>query len=66
LRTSCGRTRWSVSAWSSATTAPFIGCLITLDAEALPGWLEGRDRPTGTAVAELVHDSEVVAEIQKA
>jgi long-chain acyl-CoA synthetase len=45
---------------------PFIGCLITLDAEALPGWLEGRKRPTDTPVADLVDDPEVVAEIQAA
>jgi long-chain acyl-CoA synthetase len=43
---------------------PFIGCLITLDAEALPGWLEGRGRPADTPVADLVNDPEVVAEIQ--
>ncbi|RBY95729.1 long-chain fatty acid--CoA ligase [Blastococcus sp. TF02-8] len=45
---------------------PFIGCLITLDAEALPGWLEGKGRPTTTPLAELVEDPEVVAEIQSA
>jgi len=43
---------------------PFIGCLITLDAEALPGWLESRGRPADTSVADLVNDPEVVAEIQ--
>ena len=43
---------------------PLIGCLITLDAEALPGWLEGRGRPTDTAAADLVDDPEILAEIQ--
>jgi long-chain acyl-CoA synthetase len=45
---------------------PFIGCLITLDAEALPGWLESRGRPTDTPMADLVEDPELVAEIQAA
>ncbi|WP_346622368.1 AMP-dependent synthetase/ligase [Blastococcus montanus] len=45
---------------------PFIGCLITLDAEALPGWLETKGRPTDTPMAQLVDDPEVLAEIQAA
>ncbi|UOY03474.1 AMP-dependent synthetase/ligase [Blastococcus sp. PRF04-17] len=45
---------------------PFIGCLITLDAEALPGWLESKGRPTDASVASLVDDPEVRAEIQAA
>jgi long-chain acyl-CoA synthetase len=45
---------------------PYIGCLITLDAEALPGWLESKGRPTDTSIAELVEDPEMVAEIQAA
>ncbi len=45
---------------------PFIGCLITLDAEALPGWLEGKGRPTDVPVAELVDDPDILAEIQSA
>ncbi|MGY1985227.1 AMP-dependent synthetase/ligase [Blastococcus sp. SYSU DS0669] len=45
---------------------PFIGCLITLDAEALPGWLEAKGRPTDTPLAELVDDPEVMAELQAA
>jgi long-chain acyl-CoA synthetase len=43
---------------------PFIGCLVTLDAEALPGWLESKGRPADTPMAQLVNDPEVVAEIQ--
>jgi long-chain acyl-CoA synthetase len=45
---------------------PFIGCLITLDAEALPGWLESKGRPTDVPMTELVDDPEVMAEIQAA
>jgi long-chain acyl-CoA synthetase len=45
---------------------PFIGCLITLDAEALPAWLESKGRPTDVALGELAHDPEVLAEIQAA
>jgi long-chain acyl-CoA synthetase len=45
---------------------PFIGCLITLDAEALPGWLESKGRPSDVPMTELVDDPEVMAEIQAA
>jgi long-chain acyl-CoA synthetase len=45
---------------------PFIGCLITLDVEALPAWLEGKGRPADTAMTTLVDDPEIVAEIQAA
>ncbi|MGY2066791.1 AMP-dependent synthetase/ligase [Blastococcus sp. SYSU DS0619] len=45
---------------------PFIGCLVTLDAEALPGWLETKGRPTDTPMPQLVDDPEVLAEIQAA
>ena len=44
---------------------PYIGCLVTLDAEALPAWLSNRGleaRP----VEQLVEDPDVVAEIQAA
>ncbi|RBY89237.1 long-chain fatty acid--CoA ligase [Blastococcus sp. TF02A-30] len=43
---------------------PFVGCLVTLDAEALPAWLESKGRPTGTPIADLVDDPEIRAEIQ--
>ncbi|HZB20208.1 MAG TPA: AMP-dependent synthetase/ligase [Blastococcus sp.] len=45
---------------------PFIGCLITLDVEALPAWLEGKGRPGDTPMTDLVGDPEVLAEIQAA
>lgn len=44
---------------------PFIGALITLDEEALPTWLKIKGKPEAPA-ADLVHDPDVVAEIQAA
>jgi long-chain acyl-CoA synthetase len=43
---------------------PFIACLVTIDPEAWPGWLERNGKPAGATVAELVEDAELVAEIQ--
>ena len=37
-RTGCARTRWSASAWWSATTAPYITALITLEPDGLAHW----------------------------
>ena len=45
---------------------PFIGALITLDPEALPGWLERHGLPAGTAVAELIKNPDLIAEIDAA
>ena len=45
---------------------PFIGCLITLDPDALPGWLAAHGRPEGTKAADLVDDPELRAELQAA
>jgi long-chain acyl-CoA synthetase len=45
---------------------PFIGCLVTLDAESLPNWLKAHDKPEDTPVSQLVEDPDVVAEIQSA
>ncbi|PWW24750.1 long-chain acyl-CoA synthetase [Geodermatophilus normandii] len=45
---------------------PFIAALITLDEEALPGWLESKGKPAGTPVAQLVDDPDVKAEIDAA
>jgi long-chain acyl-CoA synthetase len=45
---------------------PFIGALVTIDAEALPAWLENHGRPTGTSVAELVDDEDLRADVGKA
>lgn len=43
---------------------PFISALITLDEEALPGWLERHDLPSTTTMAEAARHSAVQAEIQ--
>ena len=45
---------------------PFIGCLVTLDGEALPGWLAAHGRPEGTSAADLADDPELRAELQAA
>ena len=45
---------------------PFIGALITIDAEALPGWNERNGKPAGTTVAELLADPDLTAEIDAA
>ena len=44
---------------------PFIGALITLDAEMLPGWLANHGLPA-MSVAEAAADPEVVAAINRA
>ncbi|MDP9101921.1 MAG: AMP-binding protein [Actinomycetota bacterium] len=43
---------------------PFIACLVTLDPEALSGWLAAQGRPDAP-VADLAQDPQVVAEIQR-
>ena len=45
---------------------PFIGCLITLDPEALEFWKTQHDKPAGLGPAELRDDPEIRAEIEKA
>ncbi|MEA2312454.1 MAG: long-chain acyl-CoA synthetase, partial [Solirubrobacteraceae bacterium] len=44
---------------------PYIACLITLDEEALPAWLEQHGKPA-MSVAEAAEDPDVIAEIQVA
>ncbi|MFF2086009.1 AMP-dependent synthetase/ligase [Nocardia sp. NPDC058176] len=45
---------------------PFVGALITLDREALPGWLARHKIPTDTPIEVLVHAPELVDEIDTA
>ncbi|WP_137723787.1 AMP-dependent synthetase/ligase [Prescottella subtropica] len=45
---------------------PFIGALVTIDAEALPGWSERNGKPAGATVADLLTDADLVAEIDAA
>jgi long-chain acyl-CoA synthetase len=44
---------------------PFISALITLDEEALPGWLERHQLPATTTVEEAAEHPAVLAEIQQ-
>jgi long-chain acyl-CoA synthetase len=45
---------------------PFIGAVITLDTDALPGWLARNAIPADTATAELVEHPALLAEIETA
>jgi long-chain acyl-CoA synthetase len=45
---------------------PFVAALVTLDAEALPQWLESKGRPADTPLADLVDDPDVQAELDAA
>ena len=45
---------------------PFIAALVTLDPEALPGWLELHGRPKDTPLADLAGDPAVLHEIEAA
>ncbi|MDV6267407.1 AMP-dependent synthetase/ligase [Rhodococcus globerulus] len=45
---------------------PFIGALITIDAEALPAWNERNNKAAGTTAADLVSDGELVGDMQDA
>jgi long-chain acyl-CoA synthetase len=45
---------------------PFIGVLVTIDAEALPGWLDRAGKAADTAIADLVDDPDLHAEIAQA
>jgi long-chain acyl-CoA synthetase len=45
---------------------PFVAALVTIDAEALPTWLDKNGRPADTALADLVDDEDLRAEIQTA
>ncbi|MHA7239040.1 AMP-dependent synthetase/ligase [Arthrobacter sp. TMS1-12-1] len=43
---------------------PFISALITIDEEALPGWLERHQLPAGTTTAQAAEHPQVLAEFQ--
>lgn len=45
---------------------PFIGCLITLDAEALQHWARGKGKPADATPADLAEDPELLTELQRA
>ncbi|WP_434991867.1 AMP-dependent synthetase/ligase [Arthrobacter sp. Ld5] len=43
---------------------PFISALVTIDEEALPGWLDRHQMPAGTTTVEAAEHPTVLAEIQ--
>ncbi|MFF1254534.1 AMP-dependent synthetase/ligase [Pseudarthrobacter sp. NPDC058329] len=43
---------------------PFIGALVTLDQEALPGWLQRHNLPAGTSLEDAANNSVVKAAVQ--
>lgn len=45
---------------------PFIGALITIDADAFPHWKATNDKPEDASLADLVDDTELMAEIDAA
>lgn len=45
---------------------PFVGALVTIDPEALPGWRERSGKPAGDGVADLVDDPDLRKEIDAA
>jgi long-chain acyl-CoA synthetase len=45
---------------------PFVGCLITLDSEALEFWKQQHGKPAGASAADLAGDPDLVAELQSA
>jgi long-chain acyl-CoA synthetase len=45
---------------------PFIGALVTIDADAFPAWKDKAGKPSGATVADLVDDEDLRAEIQQA
>jgi long-chain acyl-CoA synthetase len=45
---------------------PFIGCLVTIDPEALEPWKREHGKPEDAGIADLVGDEDLRAEIQQA
>ncbi|WP_454200042.1 AMP-dependent synthetase/ligase [Nocardia sp. Marseille-Q1738] len=45
---------------------PFIGALITLDPETLPGWTERHGLPADTPIEKLIENPELIAEVDAA
>ncbi len=44
---------------------PFVGCLVTIDAEAFPAWKKQHGKPADASIAELTADAELLAAIQQ-
>ena len=45
---------------------PFIAALITLDPEALPGWLERHGLPADTPISDLLEHKDILADVDEA
>ncbi|MFF3494998.1 AMP-dependent synthetase/ligase [Streptomyces sp. NPDC002795] len=45
---------------------PFVGALVTIDEEFLGKWAADHDKPTGSTVASLQHDPDLLATVQAA
>jgi long-chain acyl-CoA synthetase len=45
---------------------PFIGCLVTIDAEAFPAWKKANGKPDDATVADLAADADLRGTIQAA
>ncbi|SIS23772.1 AMP-dependent synthetase/ligase [Williamsia sterculiae] len=45
---------------------PFIAALVTIDPEAVPGWLERHEMSSDTSLTELATDERLIAEIDEA
>ncbi|OFT23426.1 long-chain fatty acid--CoA ligase [Arthrobacter sp. HMSC08H08] len=44
---------------------PYVGALVTVDEEALPGWLERHNLPSDTKIEDLVENKDLLADIQE-
>ncbi|MEP6695272.1 MAG: long-chain fatty acid--CoA ligase [Pseudonocardiales bacterium] len=44
---------------------PFIGCLVTIDLDAFPGWKQRNSKPADASVGDLREDPDLRTEIQK-
>jgi len=61
------RANWLVSQCMVVGDAqPFIGCLITIDQDALPQWLKRHNESADTTIEQLRNNHEFMAEIQAA
>jgi long-chain acyl-CoA synthetase len=45
---------------------PFVAALVTIDPEALPGWLERNGLPADTPISDLVDNKKMIADIDEA
>ena len=65
-RTACARTRWSASAWSSATSSRSSAAWSRSTPRPSGRGCKAHGKPAGAAIADLVEDPDLRAEIQAA